>query len=669
MTLHPSFRFESLVVGAANRTAATAARAVAEGPGSVYNPLFIYARPGLGKTHLLQAVGHHALAVDPNRQVEYLTLDAFVEGFHTAIATGQADAFRRRLAEAELLLVDDVQFLAERREMQAELLRVVDALQSAGRQVVLASDRPPAEIEALDERLIRRFAGGLVIDIQAPDYETRVAILRRRAEERNATFEPGVLEAVAQLPLPSVRELIGALNRLVAFQAVSEAPLGAAQARVLVQGTDDAGGGESGPEPSAPGDADEPDEPRPEPAPAAAPGEPGPDEFGDFLNELAATLEQQVQPWRAAVGDALLRWDGEGMRTAALQELLDAAAPADPEGALARYEAAAERLLVLRGEAESIAPGLAGSPLLSDPANLEAAEQYVGRMRAGSVPPPGPAEAFRLAGFLEGAGNRVALRAARAAAEEPGRKYSPFVVVGASGTGKTHLLHALGHALAEAGAGPVACLSAHEFTQELIDAIDRDAVTAWRLRYRRAGALLLDDVHLVAGKERTQEELFLLFNAFLESGKQLGFTSAVPLAELSGVEPRLLTRFEGGLLVELPPPERELRQRIVERLLADRGIAADAELAAYLASRPTDSVRAVQGLVQRVLGAAEAQQLRPTAGLARDLLEGPTRPARRSSPGGRTSGVVVSPAGGVRSREKMVWEWPDITDRLIEEWR
>lgn len=691
--LHPSYRFETLVVGAANRTAVTAARAVAESPGSAYNPLFVYAHPGLGKTHLLQAIGHHTRTLNPSLEVLYLTLDEFMETFHAAVARGQADAYRRRFVEAGVLLLDDVQFLSQRREMQAELLRVVDALQSAGRQIVLTSDRPPAEIESLDERLIRRFAGGLVIDIATPDYETQVAILRRRADDRQSNFGPGVLEAIATLGLASVRELIGALNRLVAFQAVSDRPIDAVQAKVLVSGegsgrgaSGEAGESENGNGGAGIGTVDA--GPRPASiavdvpvasstrAPPASPDAPDPsggtppdvDEFSDFLSDLAATLEDQVQPWRAQVGEALLRWDGEGMRTAPLQRLLDAERVEDAEETLTRFEAAAQRLLALRAEAQALAPDLAESPLLSDPVELEAAEQFVRRLREGDVPPPAPSPTSLLADFVEGHGNRMAVRAAKAVVEEPGAKYNPFVLVGGSGVGKSHLLHAVGNALMARGVVNVACLSAHEFTQELIDAIDRDAVASWRTRYRRAGALLIDDVHLVAGKERTQDELFLLFNLLLESGRQLGFTSAVPLAELSGVEARLLTRFEGGLLVELPPPDREIRLKLIEKLLAARELSPESELAVYLASRPAESVRSVQGLLQRVINAAEAQHVKPTAGLARDVLEGATRPARRSTPP-RRSGVTAAPAAGIRSKEKTVWEWPDVTERLIEEWK
>jgi len=654
--LNPYFRFDTMVVGTANRLAVTAARAVAETPGAVYNPLFIYAKPGLGKTHLLMAIGHGAKAIDPAITVEYLTLDHFIEAFHAAIASGQGEAYRKRFADVALLLVDDVQFLSGQRETQAELLRIVDAMQTASRQIVLTSDRPPSEIEALDERLIRRFAGGLVIDISPPDYETKVAILRRKAEERRVTLAPGVLEAVARLGLDNVRELVGALNRLIAHQAAGdEVPAERVEA-VL-------GGGGAAPAP-APAAAGEPTGAS-RPAEAAAPPA---DEFGDFLSEISATLHQQIEAWRGKVAAAILRWEGEGYRTARLEALLEGELARDPEEALREFEADVRKLDALRTEAERAAPDLAGSPVFRDPANVAAAEELLEQAREGAHPPPAPSPLWRLDAVVETAGNRVAVQAAQAVLAEPGEKYNPLVLVGGSGVGKTHLLHGIGNALAGRGLR-VACLGTEEFTSELIEAIDRDAVAQWRKRYRRADALLLDDVHLVAEKSRSQDELFLLFNHFLEHGRQMVFTSAVALPQLGGVESRLLTRLEGGLVAELPPPEREIRQRVADRLLTEKVPEVDPEVAAYIAGRPAESVRAVQGLVQRVLVAAETQQAKVTAALARAVLEGaPARPARRPS-APRSSGLVAPGNGGVRSREKMVWDWPGIGERLIEEWR
>jgi chromosomal replication initiator protein DnaA len=649
-TLNPLYRFDTLVVGAANRLAFTAARAVAESPGTVYNPLFIYARPGLGKTHLLMGIGHAARAINPGLTIEYLTLDEFVESFHAAVAAGQGEAYRRRFVDVDLLLVDDVQFLTHRREMQAELLRLSDALQTTNRQIVLTSDRPPAEIEALDERLIRRFAGGLVIDIGAPDYETRVAILRRKAEERKARFGEGVLEAVGSLVIDNVRELLGALNRLVAFQAVSETPLKPEQARAL-----------------ATGEKTERTERAERTESAERVGQSN-DEFGDFLSEVSATVAEQVDSWRTKVAAAILRWEGEGFSTGRLEALLQQEMTSDPEQVLRQFESDVRRLQALHAEAAELAPSLAGSSAFRDPDDISGAEAVTQRARQGAHPPPTPLPIWRLDDLFESSGNRMALQAARAIVAEPAARYNPLVVVGASGVGKTHLLHALGNALAGRAGGPVACLSAHEFTGELIEAIDRDAVGSWRARYRRAAAFLLDDVHLVAEKDRTQDELFVLFNFLVENGRQMVFTSAVPLSELKAVESRLRTRLEGGLVVELPAPEREIRQRVVERLLQAKVGMLDSELAAYLGSRHTESVRGVHGLLQRVLNAAESQGIQPTAALAREVLEGATAKPPRRPALPRTSGVVA-PAGGVRSREKMIWDWPDVGDRLVEEWR
>jgi chromosomal replication initiator protein len=659
-TLNPLYRFDTLVVGAANRLAFTAAKAVAESPGTVYNPLFIYARPGLGKTHLLMGIGHAARVINVGLCVEYLTLDEFVESFHAAIAAGQGDAYRRRFNDVDLLLVDDVQFLTHRREMQSELLRLTDTLQSANRQIVLTSDRPPAEIEALDERLIRRFAGGLVIDVSAPDYETRVAILRRKAEERRAKFVEGVLEEVASLPIDNVRELLGALNRLVAFQAVSDTPLLPAQARAL------AGGEGVSDKPEKKGKTGRAAASAPVPTGSSSQGSSA-DEFSDFLSEVSATVSQQVDSWRTKVAAAILRWEGEGFRTTRIESLLQQEMTVDPEEVLRQFASDVARLQALHAEAAELAPDLAGSTAFRDPDDIVGAEALTQRARQGAHPPPAPSPLWKLDDLVEAPNNRMALQAARAVVAEPASRYNPLVIVGGSGVGKTHLLHALGNALASKSKAAVACLSAHEFTSELIEAIDRDAVGAWRARYRSAGAFLLDDVHLVAEKDRTQDELFVLFNFLIESRRQMIFTSGVALSELTGVEARLRTRLEGGLVVDLPAPDREMRQQVLQRALNGKG-APDGDLVDYLASRPADSVRALQGLLQRVLNAAESKGVAPTAVLAREVLEAPAPKPPRRSTGVRTSGIVA-PASGARSREKIVWDWPDVGDRIVEEWR
>jgi chromosomal replication initiation ATPase DnaA len=321
-----------------------------------------------------------------------------------------------------------------------------------------------------------------------------------------------VLEAVALLDIDNVRELLGALNRLIAFQAVSETPLTPEQARTLVGGDT---GTENGavPPPAAPSPA-----PCPPPPPASS-------EFDDFLTEIAATVAQQVDAWREKVSAAILRWQGEGFRTAQLEALLEQEMLADPERALREFEEDVERLRTMRAEAVALVPGLEGSAAFRDPADLAAAQEALRQAREEGPPPPAPSPLWRLDDVVETSGNRMVLEAVRSVVGDPGARYNPLVLVGGAAVGKTHLLHALGNALAAQG-GPVACLSAPEFTDELIEAIDRGTVAAWRARYRRASAFLLDDVHLVAAKGRTQDELFVLFNVLVDDGRQLVFTSA-----------------------------------------------------------------------------------------------------------------------------------------------
>jgi chromosomal replication initiator protein len=659
--LNPKYTLETFVVGSANRLAVTAGRTVAENPGAAYNPLFIYSGSGLGKTHLLMAIGHAAKHLAPMLNIEYLTLDEYVEAFHASVAAGQGDAFRRRFQNVDVLLVDDVQFLTNRKEMQSELLRLTEALQGAGRQIVLTSDRPPPEIADLDERLISRFSGGLVVDMGLPDYETRVAILRRKAEERGAHFEPGVLETVAQAEFANVRELMGALNRLVAFQAVNDTSINAETAKQilgLAAGAASGGarrGGGGGQQPARAG--------------KDGGASPGADEFGAFLADVTVTVGKAVEAWRARVGEAVLRWEGEGYRTHRLEALLQRDAPAAVDDEIAAFARDVERLKELAAEVGELDPQAAGASVFRDPERLTEAEEAAAKVRDGAGPPPGPSAAFPLAAYAVGPSNQVAVSAVRAVLDKPGKKYNPLVLVGKSGLGKTHLLNAIGLELGKGRRAVVACLSTQAFIDELIAAIDGNRVDWWRARYRRATALLLDDIHLIAGKERTQEELFNLFNLLQDKDRQLVFTAPTHPNTLSGLEERIVSRLEGGLVVELKEPDRDVKRAVLERLLTQQDVRPDAALIDYLTDRPTDSVRSLVGAVQRLVGAATAQEVPLTAGLAREVLEGQVAPEIRRSGGVRTSGLVVSSLGGIKSREKMVWDWADVGDRLIEELR
>jgi chromosomal replication initiator protein len=223
--LNPNYTFEQFVIGASNRFAHAAAMSVAEKPAASYNPLFIYGDSGLGKTHLLHAVGHHLCQLFPAKRVRYVTTEIFMNEFVEAIRTNSRPDFKRRYREVDLLLVDDVQFMQNHERLQEEFFHTFDSLHGSGSQLVLSSDRPPKAMATLEDRLRTRFEWGLQTDIQPPEYETRLAILRHKARAQGFIDTPDeVLSFIATHITNNVRELEGALIRVAAYASLTRIP-------------------------------------------------------------------------------------------------------------------------------------------------------------------------------------------------------------------------------------------------------------------------------------------------------------------------------------------------------------------------------------------------------------------------------------------------------------
>ncbi len=223
--LNPRYTFDTFVVGSQNRFAHAAALAVAETPAEAFNPLFLYGGVGLGKTHLMHAVGHFIRETDPTKKIVYIPGEQFTTELIQAIQQNQQEAFRNRYRNVDVLMVDDIQFIAGKDATQEEFFHTFNALHSAGRQVILSSDRPPQEMERLEERLRSRFASGLLADIQKPDFETRVAILRAKAERDGMEVPAEILGWIANHIDTNIRELEGSLNRLMAYANLIQKPL------------------------------------------------------------------------------------------------------------------------------------------------------------------------------------------------------------------------------------------------------------------------------------------------------------------------------------------------------------------------------------------------------------------------------------------------------------
>ncbi|MBA3917476.1 MAG: hypothetical protein C0516_02685 [Gemmatimonas sp.] len=538
-----ALRFDTFVVGASNKLAHAAARAVADAPGQAYNPLVVYGGSGLGKTHLVGAIAHRAREHRPDLRVRFTSGDELASTLHRAIASGQPHQFLVDHQQVDLLVIDDIQFLTGQRETQTELLRLLNVLLQGGQQLVLTSDRQPADIPDVDERLLSRLAGGLVVDVGAPDFEMRLAILRNVSQDRSVSFADGVLDAVARMPFGNVRELKGALNKLSAYQQLEGTPVSVGDVRAVLG----------------------------ERAPTTAPERieaiiPAGTDYEGFLADVLQEVETRVEPWRIQLGDAIARYRPEGWRVSVLERALNLTQAPDVDGLLRAYAAAVEHLRALEAQAAAVDPSWAGHEAFRNVEAIAAAEQLLQRVIETAQPLPGPSPAFTRAALDSTPESQLALKAVDAVIAEPGVRYNPLLVHGPAGSGKSHVAHAIGNAMRERWAGKrVACLSASLFVEELIAAMQEGGTERWRARYRSADVFILDDIHLLEGKERTQDELFHLFNQLMSQGAQVVLTSQRAPRALTGLADRLRSRFEGGLVVTLPARERPRLEHLVAR--------------------------------------------------------------------------------------------------------
>lgn len=647
MDLDPRFTFQALVVGPANRLAAAAAERVAESPGTTYSPLYVYGPSGLGKTHVLTAIGHRARKL---HDVDVVLERPVNLASHLSVAPQEErEAVWARVREADILLLDDVQLFAGADAPQTRLIEVWDALDERGAQVVVTADQAPSDIDGLDEALVSRLSDGLIVDIGPPDPETLAGIARRKSEERGWPLPPEVCDAVAAIGFTKVRELQGAMNHLIALQVVEDREVRADEVEELLTAED------------------------------------SPDDFGEFLSDITGPISPEVEAQliRGFARDvARLREIGEGLMS---MEGTEDAEPVPPVG----WDHPDLELVLEPEDA-----GSASRPEPDVGLSLDLGEEHT-LVEPPPVPPPAPG--------LELLDDVPAVQAARAVARAGGAAHNPLYVVGPDTDGNSALLISLGNTLRKQKGLIVAYVEGPAFVREVTEAEEAGDLETWRARFRHVGALLIDGLDAISESEPAREELLALVEEMLEEGRQLAATAAARPGALE-LPAELTRRLENGRVVKLTEsPVSEAWEATMADLAEDVATAAPGTEPAVEGAEAEEPAAGPETAAAEGTAPPEAPAEDAAPAAATEAAEVETRPTEaepaaaepaEASPAdaepapvpaaaggeaGEAAGAVVSEEGAeeaagagdrrhwLLSPEKVLWEWPYLGDWIEEE--
>jgi chromosomal replication initiation ATPase DnaA len=533
-----------------------------------------------------------------------MALEKYLARLESALEEGESDG-ETLFGDVGILLLDDVQFLTGQPEAQEMLLRTLDHLSTAGSQIVLASDRPPADINGLDARLLSRFSGGLLVDIGAPEYETRVAIIRKKAEERGQSLEPGVAETLGRHPFKNVRELGGGLNKILATQDLEGRQVvpEEVQALLVQSGTssiEQLGG-----------------------------------EFDSFLDDLVSTVadavEEKEEPWRKAVRESVDAAEREGFSTLRLEPYQSGPEPDGWEAIVEKFRTDIDRLRDIDNELDRLGNPWpeAAAGVLKDPDRLEEAEALLTSVRERQRPFPKLGSGPKLDDLSDF--QPIAMKAAAQLVADEKPEYNPLYVwsedqdVGRTLLGATGRTHQAAHPERR-----MAVTSVADFAEDFIRALGEGVAGAWRERWWTVDLLLVHGVEALSQTERAQDEFFHLFEALKRRGARVMLVSDRSPASIDSIDDRLRSRFEGGLALQLEGGSSD-----GELVLVEQGF------------KPLDDSVFLAGLAE-TQAAADAEPSEPTP--APTLAEAPKK------------GGAWFPGP-----ENVVILWPQIEDLLIEE--
>ncbi|RMH68997.1 MAG: AAA family ATPase [Gemmatimonadetes bacterium] len=614
--LNPNFTFDHFIVGNSNRFAYAAAKGVADMPGFMHNPLFIYSGVGLGKTHLISAIGNELLQTNPEIQIIYTTAEQFANELLDALERRKSiDDFHNKYRNVDCLLIDDIQFLADKDRSQTELLHTFDTLYTLQKQIVFTSDRPPKSMD-LDERLRSRFEGGLVADIQLPDFETRVAILNNKAALRNITLPEELIYEIAQGITSNIRELEGFLNQVLAISSLNDAQVTVEWVQRLLAERQKRY--DTTPPPSPAVEVTPPPVAQPEPQSLAkSPAKSSlPEEFGQFIEEVEHDVSQTIskrqeeEELREFYRQKLYVWEMKGFNVVRLQQVIDGNVE-EIERVFREYTRDAKRLaefqkqlacLDVRGleaDARKIEQNLFNPEAIDQiAADLKRLETRIERRQTYRQT---LILDFRFENYIAGDENKMLMSIAKAVSQAPAKQYNPLYIHGGVGLGKTHLLHAIGNYIVDHHAHlNVLYITVDEFARHLIKAIEERRTDDFRMNYNEIDVLLMDDIQRLSGKERTQEEFFHCFNTLYSVNKQIVISGDRPPNLLTEVEHRIRSRFEGGLVIELKSPKAEVRRTIVKNYIEALNLTIDPRALDYITHQYQHSIRELRGILNRL---------------------------------------------------------------------
>ena len=598
----PQYTFENFIVGNNNRFAYSASKGVAEAPGRIYNPLFVYSGVGLGKTHLMCAIGNHILENNSKAKIVYITVEQFMLELIDKLEHGQLKEFRKKYWEIDCLLIDDIEFLAGQDEIQVEFTHTFDYLFAGEKQIVLTSDRPPRDLKILHNRLKNRFEGGLVADMQSPEFETRVAILMKKLELKQIKANRETIYEIAERITTNVRELEGALNKMIAISTISKVPLDLELAREVLKDIAPLPNREETYEQIIrPQDVDS--------------------EFASFITDVEMDIsasiahnEQAVQI-REEYERKLYIWAMKGYDVASLKEAMNKDINAI-ESIFAQYTILIEKLIEYQKQLATMDVRGFEKELkeieenMFNPAMVEVLDYLIKDLSSKSERREKYRELLKPSlnfdNFVVGECNKVAHSLARSIAIDPKVEYNPLFIYGPSGTGKTHLLHSIGNYIKYHNPVPtVLYIHSENFVNDLIKALEHNTIDEFREKFREVDILLFDDVYLLKNRERTQEEFFHCFNVLYTKNKQIVITANVPPAELDNIEDRLRSRFMGGLVAGIERLDSRTKVALIGVLAYKHGLDISDEAILLISSKLGSNTRTIMESLAKLADYAE----------------------------------------------------------------